>query len=97
MKHVYDKRPAQEYDLLIENLQSIVKFPDRIYKNKNGKRGGYVFVKNIKNVLCLCSIEIAQRENDDSRCEVVTFFTVEEDYLAGYELLWEWKGDIPSS
>jgi hypothetical protein len=35
LKHVYDKRPAEEFDFLIENLHLIIKFPDLIFKNKS--------------------------------------------------------------
>ena len=39
LKHLYDKRNAQEYDFILENLHLIVKNPDKIYKNKSEKRG----------------------------------------------------------
>ena len=39
LKHVYDKRPAEEYDYIIRNLHTITKYPDFIYKNKDGKKG----------------------------------------------------------
>jgi hypothetical protein len=91
IKHVYDKRPAEEFDFLLLNVHSVVKFPDRIYKNKSGKRGAYCFVKEIKNKKYLCSIEIITKEST-SQCEIVTFFRVRDDYLDSYELLWEWKG-----
>ena len=97
MKHVYDKRPAQEYDFLVENLGTIVKYPDRVYKNKDGKRGEYVFVKFYKNTFSLASIVVVNKESDDTQCEIVTFFTIDEDYLSDYKLLWEWKDGAPSS
>ncbi|MDB4983965.1 MAG: hypothetical protein JWM20_144 [Patescibacteria group bacterium] len=96
VKHVYDKRPAQEFDMLIQNLPSIVKYPDCIYKNKNAKRGSFCFVKNIRGILYLCSLEQAELEGE-SVLQVATFFRTTEDYLKNYELLWEWKGGTPSS
>ena len=93
IKHLYDKRSAQEFDFILNNLISVMKYPNRIYKNKSGKRGQYCFVKIIDAVLYLCCIEI-QKTSDDNRfrLEVVTAFIVTEQYLSSYELLWEWKG-----
>lgn len=97
MKHAYDKRPAQDYDMLIDNMIDIVKLPGRIYKNKDGKRGSFCFTKQIKNTDCLCSIEIVETANGDLVCEVATFFVPGDSYLGSLELLWEWKGGKPSS
>lgn len=101
LKHLYDKRPAEEYDLMIENILDLVKYPSKIYKNKEGKRGSYLFVKEVKNSKCVTSIEVMETEMEGKKiathCEVATFFRTDEDYLANYELLWEWKGGTPSS
>ncbi len=96
IKHVYDKRPAEEFDFLTEHLVTIVKYPTHIYKNKDGKRGSYCFVKEINNQVYLCSIETIVKD-DQNICEVVTFFRTNNDYLRNYELLWEWEGGIPPS
>jgi len=53
LKHSYNKRPAFEYDLIINEIHKIVKYPDKIYKNKESKRGDYCFVKTVKNERCL--------------------------------------------
>ena len=93
LKHTYDKRPAEEYDFLTENLHAIVKYPDCVYKNKDSKRGGYCFVKTLGNKLYLCSLESVE-----DRFEVVTFFRVpKEKYLESYELLWSWRNGTSSS
>jgi hypothetical protein len=93
IKHLYDKRPAQEFDFIIRNIVSILKYPDRIYRNKRGKRGDYCFLKIIDGVCYLCCIEICMRNDQEKiRFEVVTTFIVTEKYLSDYELLWEWKG-----
>jgi hypothetical protein len=93
IKHLYDKRPAQEFDFILSHIVSILKYPDQIYKNKRGKRGGYCFLKNIEDVFYLCCVEITQLNSTNKpRLEVVTIFIVAEKYLSGYELLWERKG-----
>jgi hypothetical protein len=97
LKHLYDKRPAEEFDLMTENIFDIVKYPSKIYKNKDGKRGSFCFVKEIKNSKCMVSLETMHNNGQVTHCEVVTFFRADEEYLANYELLWEWKGGIPSS
>ena len=89
LKHSYDKRPAFEYDLIINEIHKIVKYPDKIYKNKENKRGDYCFVKTIKNEKCLCVVE-----KGEQRLEVVTFYRVpKEKYLDGFSLVWSWRDD----
>ncbi len=99
LKHVYDKRPAEEFDFLIDNVHQFIKYPTQIYRNRNGKKGDYCFIGEAKNNKYICSIEIKKDEQDaHSHCEVVTFFRIQkESYLDNYELVWEWKGGAPSS
>ena len=98
LKHLYDKRPAEEFDLMTENLCDVIKYPSQIYKNKDGKRGSFCFVKEIKNAKCMVSLETVRDEDKTTTyCEVATFFRTNDNYLANYELLWEWKGGTPSS
>ncbi len=97
LKHMYDKRPAEEFDLMTEVMFDVVKYPSKIYKNKDGKRGSFLFVKEVKNSKCLVSIETIHDKKAATHCEVATFFRTDDDYLANYELLWEWKGGTPSS
>jgi hypothetical protein len=98
IKHIYDKRPAQEFDFLLENAHLVVKYPDKVYKNKDGKRGSFCFVKKIKNESWLVSVETMGGDEEITHCEVVTFFRVNsDDYLSSYELLWEWEGGNPPS
>ena len=98
LKHVYDKRPAEEFDFLLEHVHQITKYPDRVYRNKGGKRGNFIFVKKLKNEKYICSVQEVLKEGENRRCEIATFFRVrKENYLASYDLLWEWKGDTPSS
>lgn len=98
LKHVYDKRPAEEFDFLVDHVHQIAKYPDRIYRNKGGKRGDFVFVKKLKNESYVCSPQEVFKEDSCGRCEIATFFRVRKDaYLMSYDLLWEWKGGGPSS
>lgn len=92
LKHLYDKRPAEEYDFFLYNAIAIIRFPERIYKNKQGKRGDYCFVSKVKNRLFFTSFEFV-----NEGIYVVTSFTIEEDYLKGYELVWSWRIGEPSS
>ena len=91
VKHAYDKRTAEEFDALITSVHLVVKYPAKIYKNKEGKRGKYCFMKEIRNKKYICLIETVEKEKT-TQCEVVTFFRTDEGYLKNFELLWEWKG-----
>lgn len=93
LKHLYDKRPAQEFDFMLEHLKTVLKYPTHVYKNKQGKRGQYCFIKSINGTICLCSIELCNKADHKPQWEVVTFFTITQEYLNGYELLWKRKDD----
>lgn len=96
LKHVYDKRTAQEFDFLLAGLPKIIASPDRMYRNKLGKREGYCLVRTHDNFFSFCLLE-RKVFSSRPRWEVVTFYVTDERYLAGYELVWERKDDESSS
>ena|ERR1035437_8259324 len=102
LKHLYDKKPAEEMDAIIKHCVSVIKYPDKIYKNKESKKGTFCLTKKIKNNDYLASIEIVKETQPDG-LEVngnylVTCFRVRDDkYLKKYELFWSWKDGEPSS
>ena len=99
IKHLYDKRPAEEFDFVVYNIHLIARYPDAIYRNKDPKRGDFFFTKSIKNKKYFCSLQhINVPVTGDSQFEIVTAFRIQKDsYLLSYDLLWEWKGGKPSS
>jgi hypothetical protein len=60
VKHWFDKKPAEEFFFLIDNLHKIVKYPNKIYKNRKSKRGDFCFLKKIGNEEYICSVEILE-------------------------------------
>lgn len=60
LKHMFDKRIAEEFMFLLDYMHEIAKYPNKIYKNKDSKRGGYCFVKRIGDTEYLCSLEIVK-------------------------------------
>lgn len=101
LKHLYDKRTAQEYEFLVANILHIIKYPDHIYENKSGKRGNIIFVKKFKkySYLCITEIILFTHPNGDTEeiNHLTTAFRTDEDYLKGFKLLWSWKDGKPSS
>lgn len=93
LKHLYDKKPAEEFEFILNNLQIIVEYPEHIYKNKNPKRGHYIFSKSIQGKNYLCSLE----SKSDGLWVVTAFRVRDKKYLNDYNLLWSWKGGTPSS
>ncbi len=95
LKHLFDKRTAEEYECILKHMTDIVKYPAHIYSNKDAKRGDFCFVKAIQGVEYMATIEYSP---DDEMCNVVTCFRLRKrTYLNGYNLLWSWKGGTPSS
>jgi hypothetical protein len=60
VKHLYDKKPAEEFNFLLEFLHKIVRYPDKIYKNQDSKRGEFCFAKMINGQDYLCSLEVVK-------------------------------------
>lgn len=101
VKHLYDRKPAEEFEFLTNHIHKIVKYPDRIYMNKNSKRGDYGFVKILDKELYFCAVEEVEDMTEDGEtsglCVVTAFRLRKPNYLNNYKLLWSWRGDIPSS
>lgn len=98
LKHLYDKKPAEEFDFIVRHLHRIIKSPDRIYKNKASKRGDFILVKRIDDLDYLSSVEEIIETENEKKAYIVTAFRVrDESYLKKYEFLWSWKGGGPSS
>lgn len=92
LKHLYDKKPAEEFDFIIDNTYLIIKYTEKIYKNKSGKHGDICLIKTIGNSDYLCSLEkISLFE-----FQIVTVFRIRDaDYLKNYILLWNRGSDKP--
>lgn len=102
LKHLYDSKPAEEYEFILHNLVSIIQYPDEIYQNRDSKRGQFAFVKTIKDFQYLSSLETTivtplEGTTEEINFVVTTFRVRKKSYLQNYKLLWNWKGDIPSS
>jgi len=98
LKHLYDKKPAEEFDFILDNLESIVRTPDLLFRNKKDKRGDFCLVKDIQERRYLVSVEI-KHFGWEANLQIVTAFRVRGgSYLKGYELLWSRRdGEIHSS
>lgn len=90
VKHLYDKRPAEEFDCIIANLPWIIQYPEEIYRDKAGKTGSHCLVRAIRGERYLCPL--------DANGYVVTTFRIrDEKYLKEYELLRSWRDGAHSS
>lgn len=102
LKYLYDSKPAEEYEFILHNLVSIIQYPDEIYQNRDSKRGQFALVKKIKDYKYLSSLEtmvitLPKGITEEMNFVVTAFRIRKESYLQNYKLLWNWKGDIPSS
>ena len=85
LKHLFDKKPAEEFHFIVDHLHLILTYPDEIYENKSGKRGNLCFVKRIKGSEYLCALERAT----EKELQVATAFRLrDDDYIKNYILLW---------
>jgi hypothetical protein len=85
-RHIYDKCSLVDFEIVLNNLTQIIKYPDQIRKNTESKRGDFLFVKNIKGRIYFVSIEVIIEGN----MEVVSASVTREKYLKKFTLLWSW-------
>lgn len=100
IKHLFDKKPAEEFEFILHHIVEIIMYPEKIYEPPQGKRSNYCFVKRIKNSLYICAIEISNSLDlggEEMNYAVTCFRDRDEDYLKKYKLFWSWKGGTPSS
>lgn len=97
LKHMYDKRPAIEYDFLLKNLAKIVRNPDFVRKNSVSKRGSYCFVKRIRRVMYTVSLEDNVVYKNENCSFIVTAFKTDRNYLKKFPLIWSRRDGNPSS
>jgi hypothetical protein len=98
LKHLYDKKPAEEFDFVIDHLESIVRGPDCVYRNKTNKTGGFCITKKIDDDHYIVIIEVFERNTPKEEIQIVTAFRIRDKrYLENYELLWSWRDGAHSS
>lgn len=101
IKHLYDGKPDDEFNAVLKSIPMVVRFPDHIHLTKDGKRGDFIFKKNLKGYNYICSLEqvpILEGNSTHTVLFVVTcFWERSKNYLNEYPHVWSWKDDIPSS
>lgn len=85
LKHLFDKKPAEEFSFILEHFTQLVIDPDKIYRNKLEKHGDMCFVTKIDNYEYICSL---QKISEDELQIVTAFRLRDEDYIKKYTLLW---------
>jgi hypothetical protein len=98
LKHLYDKKPAEEFDFLIDHLITIIRSPDLLYRNKYDKTGNFCIVKEIAGHRYIAIIEVKAKQTIDEEIWIVTAFRVRDNkYLRTYDLLRSWRDGAHSS
>lgn len=92
LKHIYEKRTAYKYDVILESLTAIIETPSSVYKNNSTKRAHYILVKTIKGALFACLLqENAHPEVGQEVTVVVTAYRTTKKYLEKFEHIQSWK------
>ncbi len=95
IKHLFDKKPAEEFHFIIDHLHEVVKYPDKIYRNKDNKRGEWCFIKKLKNGDYFCSLEMNNLGGIEE-IQIATAFRLRDiKYIKNYTLLWDWGDGNP--
>lgn len=83
-RHIYIKSTPEDFEIILENLHSVIKRPDFLYQNKPHQRADFLLVKNIDSQLFLTGIEIM----NNTEIEIVSAFATDADYLKNFNQLW---------
>jgi hypothetical protein len=98
LKHLYDKRPAEEFDFLIDHIASILRNPGYLFKNKEGKTGNFCIVKKMGKYHYIVILEIKNKQTQNEEIWIVTAFRLRNgNYIKNYDLLRSWRDDTHSS
>jgi hypothetical protein len=97
LKHLYDKKPAEEFDFAVDHASIMVKNPERLYKGKKDKRGGFCLVKNIEGDEYLMALDISLAKQNRGIYIVTIFRLRDRNYLKSYDLLWSRRDGAHSS
>ena len=85
LKHLFDKKPAEEFHFIMDYLHLLIENPDKIYRNKLEKHGDICLITHIRNSNYLCSLQ----KVSNKELQVVTAFRLrDENYIKKYTLLW---------
>lgn len=88
LKHLYDKRPAEEFDFIVGNLALLIASPDNLYRNKGDKRGQFCITKRIEGYGYFVPLEVVDGVHGKEIRLVTAFRIRSEPYLNEYDLLW---------
>jgi hypothetical protein len=91
LKHIYDDHNPQHKDI-IKNLDLIMREPKAVYRNKPGKEGKYLFLRDI-NRKAYCAVVDVVDEDSSELLAVRTCFYISKPrkYLRGFECIWEYE------
>ena len=98
IKHLYDKKPAEEFDFVLINIPGIIARPDYLYRNKGDKRGQFCLMKRIEDREYFISLEVINSVYG-KETQIATAFRVRsKPYLEEHDLSWSRRdGETHSS
>jgi phage-Barnase-EndoU-ColicinE5/D-RelE like nuclease3 len=98
LKHLYDKKPAEEFDFILDHIMLIIRNPDCIYRNRSDRHTGFCLTRKIDNHQYLAVIELVAQNTSGEEVHIVTAFRIRDDnYLRNYDLLRSWRDGAHSS
>jgi len=92
-RHIFDKKNPKEFQVVLNNLTKIIRYPDEVRRNLKSKRGDFLFVKEIDGQLYLVSLEVGL----EGTMQVVSSYATGEKYIKKFTLLWSWGTANPPS
>jgi len=98
LMHIYERRGVVLEGIVLPYFNTIIRFPDGVYLNKEGKnrRGQILFTKKIEGHYLAAIFEMAAIQGKTS-CQIITIFICNHNYFESLKCLWNGRTATPSS
>ncbi len=82
---MYQAKKPRDFSLLLHRLPKVITNPDKVCRNKQGRRGDFAFLKEFNQKMYLSTIEVVENKI----LYVVTGFLPKHDYYKKMKILWK--------
>jgi hypothetical protein len=83
-RHVYEKKTPLDLRIILDNLTNIVKYPDEVRKDKDAKKGDFLFIRKVGEHAYWAAVQVSL----EGGIEVVSASATGPRYTEKFTLLW---------
>ena len=81
-EHIFSRRGKKDYDIIMENLESTLKYYQELYCDSKGNRKGVCFIKPISsNKYCAIMVSLSLSEKNRANSNITGIVFNEDNYI----------------